>query len=101
MSEVSAKRLISVVTHCYNEGENVFEVAERIREVFAKLPSYEYEHLFIDNCSTDGTKDALRRLAGGDPKNQGHLQQPQRRRRALGLPRVSAGAGRRRHPTRV
>ena len=43
-------KLISVVTPCYNEEENVNEAYERVKEVFSSLPQYRYEHLFIDNA---------------------------------------------------
>lgn len=77
-------KLISVVTPCYNEEGNVRELAEKIREVFLKLPKYDYEHIFIDNCSTDGTQAILRDLAQKDKKikvifnlrNFGHIRSP-------------------------
>ena len=60
-------RKISIVTPCFNELENVVELAERIRVMAKRLP-YTYEHIFIDNCSTDGTIDKLRILAAKDKK---------------------------------
>jgi glycosyltransferase involved in cell wall biosynthesis len=77
-------RVISVLTPCYNEEDNVREIYERVREVFARLPSYRYEHLFIDNASTDGTVRVLRELAGADKnvkiivnrRNFGHIRSP-------------------------
>lgn len=53
------KKIISIVTPLYNEEENVDELCERIRNVMAKLP-YDYEHLCIDNCSSDDTVNILR-----------------------------------------
>lgn len=78
------KRLISVVTPCYNEELNVEEVARRVRETFNALPHYEYEHIFIDNASSDGTVGALKRIAAFDShvrvivnsRNFGHLRSP-------------------------
>jgi len=58
-------RKISIVTPCFNEVANVMELAERVRLVAASLP-YDYEHIFIDNCSSDGTIDKLRILAAND-----------------------------------
>ena len=41
---------ISVMIPCYNEEENVREIADAvISEIEGKLPKYEYELLFIDN----------------------------------------------------
>lgn len=81
MSEKRA--LISIVTPCYNEEGNVDELAQRIAEVMASLP-YEYEHLFIDNSSTDGTVEKIKTLAASDPRiklivnvrNFGHIRSP-------------------------
>ncbi len=58
---------ISILTPCFNEVKNIVELSERIRLTVAKLP-YDYEHIFIDNCSTDGTVDKLRILAAKDKK---------------------------------
>jgi glycosyltransferase involved in cell wall biosynthesis len=77
-------RFVSVLTPCYNEEENVEEVYERVRRVFAGLDGYTYEHLFIDNASTDRTVEILRRLAAADPgvkvivntRNFGHTRSP-------------------------
>jgi glycosyltransferase involved in cell wall biosynthesis len=59
-------KLISVVTPCYNEEENVRALYERVRAVFAGLPQYRLEHLFIDNASQDATVAILREIARGD-----------------------------------
>ena len=77
-------KLISVVTPCYNEEANVRELYERIKAVFAGLPAYRYEHIFIDNASRDGTVAVLRELAAADPnvkvivnaRNFGHIRSP-------------------------
>src|SRR5262249_61985351 len=62
------KKLISVVTPCYNEEENVRELYERIRADFGKLSDkYRYEQISIDNASKDGTVAELRKLAAADP----------------------------------
>jgi glycosyltransferase involved in cell wall biosynthesis len=43
-------RLISIVTPCYNEEENVREVYEQVKRVFDDLDAFSYEHIFIDNA---------------------------------------------------
>jgi glycosyltransferase involved in cell wall biosynthesis len=58
--------LLTIFTPCYNEEENVAEVHRQVKEVMATLPGYDYDHLFIDNASTDGTVEILRRLAAQD-----------------------------------
>ncbi len=64
------KKLITIMTQCYNEVLNVREVHRRVREMAANLPAYRFEHLFIDNASTDGTVDVLREMAAEDPSVQ-------------------------------
>lgn len=60
------KKLISIVTPCYNEEGNVVELHRRMRVVMEGLPQYDYEHIFIDNASTDDTVVLLRGLAVTD-----------------------------------
>lgn len=61
------RKLISVVTPCYNEQENVADCHAAVRRVFEEhLPGYDFEHVFCDNASTDGTAAALRELAAKD-----------------------------------
>ena len=59
-------KLISVLTPCYNEEENVEALYEAVRSVFATRPQYRYEHLFIDNASKDRTAEILRAIAARD-----------------------------------
>jgi len=61
------KNLVSVVVPFYNEEANVPILAERIAAVFAKLPEYDYECLFVNDASTDGTRAQLEKLAAADP----------------------------------
>lgn len=75
---------LTVVTPCRNERENVEMLHARVRQVMTQLPDVAYEHLFIDNASTDGTQEELRRLAAEDPRvkvifnqrNFGHVRSP-------------------------
>lgn len=77
-------KTVSIVTPCYNEEDNVLELADRIRGIMAALPDVAYEHLFIDNCSTDRTVERLRQLAATDAcvkvivnaRNFGHIRSP-------------------------
>lgn len=76
--------LISVVTPCFNEEENVELLYERIKAAFASVPRYRYEHVFIDNASTDGTVERVKAIAAKDPnvkliinvRNFGHIRSP-------------------------
>ncbi len=61
-------KIISVVSPCFNEEENVRICYETVKSIFAKeLPEYRLEHIFSDNASTDRTVEILRELAASDP----------------------------------
>lgn len=64
--ELDTRKLITVLTPCYNEQDNIEPLYEAVKAEFAALPAYRYEHLFIDNASTDNTAAVLRRLASKD-----------------------------------
>lgn len=63
------RKKISIVIPCYNEEANVRPMAEAIKQQFAQrqeLQNYTYDILFIDNDSSDGTRDRLRALCAED-----------------------------------
>jgi len=60
---------ISVVIPCFNEEENVVPISEAVINVFDKiLPQFDYEVIFIDNCSVDNTRPLLRFLCESNHK---------------------------------
>ena len=61
------KKLISVVIPCYNEEENVQAMTDTVTQIItSELPEYDYEIIFIDNHSQDGTKRIIRRICEED-----------------------------------
>lgn len=60
------KKKIEILIPCFNEVENVGELYKEINKVIDRLPDYYFEFLFIDNASTDGTDDLLKKMASGD-----------------------------------
>lgn len=61
------KKKISIMVPCYNEEENVIPMSEALVEVMTKeLPQYDYEILFIDNCSQDRTREYLEKICSGN-----------------------------------
>jgi glycosyltransferase involved in cell wall biosynthesis len=77
-------KTISIITPCYNEEQNVREVYARVRDAIASLGNYRYEHIFIDNASTDNTLGVLKLIAAMDrnvkvirnTRNFGHVRSP-------------------------
>lgn len=56
---------LTIITPCYNEELSVVDCAIEVQKVMSsKLPKVKYEHIFIDNASTDGTVRELRKIAG-------------------------------------
>lgn len=78
------KKKIVITGGCYNEVENIQELYERCCKVFEGFPQYDFEFLFSDNYSTDGTRDLIRQLALKDKRvkaifnaaNYGHIRSP-------------------------
>lgn len=75
---------ISIVSGSFNEAGNVEELVDRVAKVMENLPQYDYEQIIIDNASTDGTSEILRKLASSNPRlkiilnsrNFGHIRSP-------------------------
>jgi polyisoprenyl-phosphate glycosyltransferase len=64
---MNRRKLISIVTPCFNEALNVEELCARIRETMLLLhDKYDYEHIIIDNASTDETVSIAKRIAATD-----------------------------------
>ena len=74
---------ISIVTPCFNEAENVEELYKRIQKTMDEI-NVNYEHIFIDNASTDETVNILKGMASKDnrvkiiinTRNFGHIRSP-------------------------
>lgn len=83
MNDTISKKLISIVTPCFNEEDNINELYQRICKVM-EASSYDYEHIFIDNASTDSTVQKIKTLAMTDTRvklivnarNFGHIRSP-------------------------
>jgi glycosyltransferase involved in cell wall biosynthesis len=76
--------LLSIVSPCFNEEENIEELYCRVIAAISKLDNYQFEFIFIDNASTDGTVAKLKKLASTDrrvkiivnTRNFGHIRSP-------------------------
>lgn len=84
VTTTSRRPLVTVVTPCYNEEENVEELCERLRFVFDGLPHYHFEQIIIDNASTDRTVEKVKAICAEDrrvklivnTRNFGHIRSP-------------------------
>lgn len=77
--------LLSVVTGCYNEQDNVQPLYDRILSALQPLESrYRFELIFIDNQSADATVERITALCAQDrrvklivnARNFGHVRSP-------------------------
>ncbi len=77
-------KTITLVSGCYNEEDNLADLVRRVFAAAEKFPQYEWEYIIIDNCSTDGTREILRRMAAEDrrlkvilnTRNFGYIRSP-------------------------
>lgn len=78
-------KTITIITPCFNEENNVEELTSRVEIVMKEhLSHYNYEHIFIDNASTDSTVSKLKNIASTNKKikiivnsrNFGHVRSP-------------------------
>lgn len=74
---------ISIITPTYNEKDNIEKLCNEIKGEMSKI-NLDYEHIIIDNNSTDGTIEKIKDLAKSDKnlkiiinlKNYGHIRSP-------------------------
>ncbi|MGB9235552.1 MAG: glycosyltransferase family 2 protein [Terriglobales bacterium] len=77
-------KTLTILTPCFNEEGNVRDVYLQVRAAVAAAGNYKYEHLFIDNASTDNTLNELKAIAALDTnvkiirntRNFGHVRSP-------------------------
>ena len=78
------KPLLSIVTPCFNEEDNIEELYKRVHETISTIGKYQFEIIFIDNNSSDNTVNKLKEIAHKDARvkiivntrNFGHIRSP-------------------------
>lgn len=61
------KKTIAISLPCWNEEANIENMVNAIEKIFnEKLSEYNYIIQFIDNCSTDNTRNILRQISSSD-----------------------------------
>lgn len=79
-----SKKIISIISPCYNEESNIEELYQRVKKVIDKNVNYDYEYIFIDNASTDQTAKKIKNIIAADQRvkliintrNFGHIRSP-------------------------
>ena len=67
-----SKGLISIVVPVYNEEKNIVPLFERVSNVFSKI-DYDFEIIYVDNCSIDNTQPEIRKLSNENKNIRGIL----------------------------
>ena len=78
------KKLITIVSPCYNEEDNIVELYQRVTNSLSNHNQYDFEFLIIDNASTDNTLAILKEIASKNKhvkiivnnRNYGHIRSP-------------------------
>ena len=68
MNPSSSPKKISIILPCFNEVENLPEMGKRLKEIFGKIPEYEWEIVMVNDGSTDQTLQEMRRLHNEDER---------------------------------
>lgn len=60
---------ISIIIPCFNEEQNVVPMSKALTAIFREsLSKYDYEIIYIDNCSSDSTRILLRQICEKNTK---------------------------------
>ena len=63
---MNRKKLISIGIPCFNEDLNVAKAYEELKKITKIKNNYTYEYIFVDNGSTDSTRDEIKKLTKKD-----------------------------------
>jgi len=62
------RTLIAIVVPVFNERDNLRLFHDAVAAVAASMPDYDWEFMFVDDGSRDGSFDVLRDLRAADPR---------------------------------
>lgn len=60
------KKLISIVSACYNEEQTIAELHIRIQQIFFTIPDCDYELIFVDDSSSDNSQKIFNEIVAKD-----------------------------------
>lgn len=62
---------ISIMIPCFNEEENIVQIGAACeKEIKEKLPNYDYEICYVDNASTDKTRELIEEVCSKNKKHK-------------------------------
>ena len=64
------KQKISIIVPVYNEAKSIPNIYKRLNTVTEKLTDYQWEYIFVNDGSTDGSREWLSNYV----KNQNKIQ---------------------------
>ena len=85
--------MLSIVIPVFNEAESLATLHRELSDV-AAAEGYDLDIVFVDDGSTDGSWEAIGRLAEADPRVSGSAVPPQLRQGGRVERRLRAGPGR-------
>ena len=62
------KKIITILLCTYNEEDNIDELYSRLSKIVAKIPKYNFEYLFVDNASSDGSVKKIKQIGKKNKK---------------------------------
>lgn len=62
------KKILSIIIPTYNEEENIEFAYSELKKMLSTIPKYDYEIIFVDNASSDRSRELIRKLAKKDKK---------------------------------
>ena len=60
-------KTIDIVVPAYNEAESLPEFYAAIEEIRQGMPDYNFEYIFVDDGSSDGSRELLKEMSEKDP----------------------------------
>lgn len=60
------KKKISIGVPCFNEEKNVVQIYNVIKKITGRLTKYTFEYVFVDNGSSDRTREYIKKISAKD-----------------------------------